>query len=85
MRSVPMLIATALIVTSASAFGATNASQDKPAAASKTDAQGSSDRKYCIQHDSDEATGSRIYSRECRTKAEWASRGVDIDQLSQPE
>ena len=35
--------------------------------------------KYCIQVEP--STGSRISTTECRTKTEWASLGVDVDEL----
>lgn len=35
--------------------------------------------KYCIQVEA--ATGSRINKIECRTRAEWAQLGVDVDQV----
>lgn len=34
---------------------------------------------YCIRFDQD--TGSRINREECRTKKEWALKGVDIDEV----
>jgi cytochrome c5 len=71
-------------LSSASAFAASKtASQEKqPAAMNVADAT-SSDAKYCIANNPDEATGSRIYTRECRTKAEWAKRGVDVAEIQQ--
>ena len=36
--------------------------------------------KYCIQYE--KSTGSRIRGSECLTKAEWAKRGVDVDNLA---
>ena len=35
--------------------------------------------KYCIQYEPD--TGSRLNRVECKTKAEWAKQGVQVDQL----
>lgn len=37
-------------------------------------------QKYCIQYEQD--TGSRINRVECRTKAEWARLGVNVDELT---
>ena len=34
---------------------------------------------FCIRFDQD--TGSRINREECRTKKEWAQKGVDIDEV----
>lgn len=35
--------------------------------------------KYCLEYEN--GTGSRIGHIECRTKAEWAKLGVDVDEL----
>ena len=35
--------------------------------------------KYCIEVEA--STGSRINKTECRTKAEWAHLGVDVDEV----
>ena len=35
--------------------------------------------KYCIQYERD--TGSRLNRVECKTKAQWAKQGVQVDQL----
>ncbi len=35
--------------------------------------------KYCI--DSEPFTGSNITKTECKTKAEWAKEGVNVDEL----
>jgi len=35
--------------------------------------------KYCVKSVTD--TGTRIRVTECRTKAQWAQRGVDVEQL----
>jgi hypothetical protein len=87
MRIVPTLLAVGLVLSSVSAFAATktNNQNKQPAASTAAPAMSSADHKYCIESGDDEATGSRIYTRECRTKAEWAKRGVDIDQMSKPE
>jgi hypothetical protein len=37
-------------------------------------------QKYCLQYEGD--TGSRINHVECKTKAEWARLGIDVDELS---
>jgi len=85
MRIAPTLLAAALILASGTAVAATKSAQDKAPADQKTAAATSPDHKYCIQSNSDEATGSRIYTNECRTKAEWAKRGVDIDDLQKSQ
>lgn len=35
--------------------------------------------KYCIEVEA--MTGSRISKMECRTKAEWAQLGIDVDEV----
>jgi len=60
-----------LILTSAPAAAADPAG-NKTAAQDRT--------KYCIEIEA--STGSRINKMECRTKAEWASLGVDVDEIS---
>lgn len=42
-----------------------------PAAAATADA-----RRYCVV---ETPTGSRLPTKQCRTRAEWAQEGVDID------
>ena len=59
-----MFLAFSLLVTSASAVAAAPAAKDQT--------------KYCLQVEA--STGSRIMKTECRTKAEWAELGVDIDE-----
>lgn len=51
-----------------------------PATAADTTASSQvKDVKYCLN--SEALTGSRMRSTQCLTKAEWARRGVDIDEL----
>ncbi|HKC03738.1 MAG TPA: hypothetical protein VKC17_10590 [Sphingomicrobium sp.] len=57
-------------------LGAAPASAADPAA-KRTAARDQT--KYCIQVEP--STGSRISATECRTKAEWASLGVNVDEL----
>lgn len=45
----------------------------------KTSGQGQ-DKNYCIYFEPE--TGTRISRTECRTKKDWARRGVDIDDLT---
>jgi len=37
------------------------------------------DQTYCIEFKDD--TGSHVSRRECRTRKDWKSRGVDVDDL----
>lgn len=43
----------------------------KPALSEKT--------KYCV--DVEQLTGSRLNMTQCKTRAEWAKEGVDVDEL----
>ncbi|HKP34715.1 MAG TPA: hypothetical protein VJT70_08055 [Sphingomicrobium sp.] len=47
------------------------------AAAVSPKAKAQEQPKYCFQYEQD--TGSRISRMECKTKAEWARLGVDVD------
>lgn len=67
-----LLAVTALALANAPAA----ASQDQKNGA-KT--QATSQQLYCIRFDQD--TGSRINREECRTKKEWALKGIDIDEF----
>jgi hypothetical protein len=69
------VVAISMILASATAAGqATSAS--KPAkAANENQAV-----KYCVE--TEPFTGSKIAKTECKTKAEWAAEGVDVDQLN---
>ncbi|HEX6783399.1 MAG TPA: hypothetical protein VF098_01920 [Sphingomicrobium sp.] len=86
MRALVTLLATGLALSSAAAAAITNTSQEKPIADQKgAPTTPSPSAKYCISQNADEATGTRIYSRECRTKSEWARRGVDIDEMQKQQ
>jgi hypothetical protein len=72
----------ALVLLSSPAFAATdrtNANQPPPSRSA--DSASSPDRKYCLVTDGT-TTDTRIYIRECKTKAEWSKRGVAIDDLT---
>ena len=49
------------------------------AAAPGTKAQ-AQQKRYCLQFDN--AVGTRISRTECKTKAQWAREGIEIDKLS---
>jgi len=59
------IVAFSLLVTAAPAFAGQSAAKDQT--------------KYCMQVEA--STGSRISKTECRTKAEWAQLGVDVDEV----
>jgi len=86
MRPYQHVLTAALILSSAPAFAATRSSAgaNNSAATKPADTSASADRKYCIKPDESQ-TGSRLYTRECRTKADWAKRGVDIDEAAKQQ
>lgn len=51
--------------------------QDKAAPAQRQPA--GKEKMYCLKDDT--VTGTRVAKPECRTKADWAQEGVDIDAL----
>jgi hypothetical protein len=73
----------ALALLSAPAFAATDRTKadQAPPSSQSADSAASPDHKYCLVSD-ETATDTRIHTRECRTKADWARRGVDIDELT---
>ena len=66
----PILTADAGSASAASPGGSSNESA-KPARADNT--------KYCVEVE--QITGSRLNMTQCKTRAEWAKEGVDVDQL----
>jgi hypothetical protein len=70
-----------LALLSAPAFAATDKNNANQPSSKPADSASSPDHKYCLVSDGT-TTDTRIYTRECRTKAEWAKRGVDIDELT---
>ena len=86
MRIVPTLLAAGLVLSASSALAAAKSKDAKqPAANAAAPASQSVDaeRKYCIEQES--YTGSRLYDRQCLTKAEWAKKGIDVDDQSKPD
>jgi hypothetical protein len=69
MQHLAKLAVLALILGAAPATAADSAA--KSAAKDQT--------KYCIQVEP--STGSRISTTECRTKVEWESIGINVDEL----
>jgi hypothetical protein len=41
-------------------------------------ADASKNKKYCLKETD---TGTRLASKDCRTKAEWAREGIDIEEF----
>ena len=84
MRPSHILLA-AFVLSSAPSLAAADASHAATPAASKAAASTASpDRKYCIAPD-ETTTGTRLRIPECKTKAEWAKKGVDIDELTKQQ
>jgi len=69
MSNITKLAALSLILATAPA--AADPAKNKTAAQDQT--------KYCIQVEA--STGSRINKMECRTRADWAQLGVDVDEV----
>ena len=69
-----MTIALGLAVMASPAAARTNTEQQK----AKTTAPSAGEKKYCIAYD--DVVGSRITRTECKTKAEWAKEGIDVDK-----
>ena len=80
------LLLAALAVLSTPAFAATDttAATNAAAASSREKAAQSADRKYCIAPD-ETTTDTRLRVPECRTKEDWAKRGIDIDELQKQQ
>lgn len=81
MKTLFAVIASGLIVASAPGVSA-------PAVAGKSTAgeppsvtkkPRSADTKYCLTYEA--LTGSRIPTRECKTRAQWGAEVVDVDKL----
>lgn len=70
----------AIFAAATMALGATPTVAQISANQTKTEkpAAQSDEKKYCLQYD--DLVGSRITKSECRTKQDWAKRGVDLDE-----
>jgi hypothetical protein len=81
MRILTTLLAAGLALSSTSSFAASKTERQKQQDTTATASAPikSSEQKYCVDQSPDEASGTRIYTHECHTKAEWAKLGVDID------
>jgi hypothetical protein len=67
-------LGTVAIAAAPAAAGTTTKAELKAPAA----AVAQKEKKYCIQETD---TGTRLNSKECRTKAEWAREGVNIEEF----
>ena len=68
----------ALVGTPATAGSSAGEQKAKTAATAKSDS-----KKYCIEYE--KVVGSRISPVACKTKSEWRSEGVDVDDLLRDE
>ena len=59
---------------------ATAAAAPAPAGGKNPKANTDQTLKYCVE--SEPFTGSKVVKTECKTRAEWAKEGVDVDQLA---
>jgi hypothetical protein len=53
-----------------------NTSSTAPAASSEAGNAGEKDKRYCVKST---ITGTRMATKTCLTKQEWADRGIDIE------
>jgi hypothetical protein len=83
-RNHSFLAALAILSTPALAATDTTAANNAAASAPSTKAAPPADRKYCIAPD-ETTTDTRLRIPECRTKADWAKRGIDIDELQKQQ
>lgn len=74
-RTLIIAALTALVATSAAAADR----QSPPAKENRVATEKGKQTKYCLTYE--KTTGSRIEKTECRTKADWAQQGVDLDDL----
>ena len=75
MKSLYAAATLALAAMSANATAQTAQSGNAQTAAAKA----GKDTKYCLTYDN--IVGSRLTKTECRTKADWAREGVDVDRM----
>jgi hypothetical protein len=77
MALIPVGVAVSIIFASAAATSSANPPDKNPAA--KPANSDPAAVKYCVE--TAPFTGSMISKTECKTRAEWAKKGVDVDQL----
>lgn len=75
MKTIVIAIAALAAATAVPAFAAPSATA-KPVADQAEPAKAKA-RKYCV---SEMVTGSRLPIKMCKTRAEWAAEGFDVDQ-----
>jgi hypothetical protein len=75
-RTLIIAALTALVATSPAAAADRKSAPDKE---NRIATEKGKQTKYCLAYE--KTTGSRIERTECRTKAEWAEEGIDLDDL----
>jgi hypothetical protein len=70
-------IAAATLLSSTAATIANDKDSQRPANTAPAKAR-NADPRYCIAYDA--VTGSRVAQQECKTRAQWAKEGVNIDE-----
>ena len=75
-RTLVIAALTALVATSPAAAADR---QSAPAKEDRVATEKGKQTKYCLAYE--KTTGSRVERTECRTKAEWADQGVNLDDL----
>lgn len=78
MAYIQVAVAVSMILASATATAAPKNTQTKAPSAT-TAASADPNFKYCIE--SEPFTGSKVVKTECKTRAEWAKEGVNVDEL----
>ena len=77
-KQIMVALSVALIATPGIARTSSPDAKDKVTADAKVDG-----KKYCIAYD--KVVGSRISETECKTKADWAKQGIDVDKMLRGE
>ena len=72
-RAVAAALASLLFASSASAW-------DNPQSNTVAAKPSTQEKTYCLEFSGD--TGSHVNRLECRTKRQWAQRGIDVENLS---
>lgn len=80
LKSLVTAFGAVLVASGPAAAGTNSKGADKVNASEQTGAsKAAQETKYCIKETD---TGTHLESKECRTKAEWAKEGIDIEQFA---
>jgi len=80
-KGLMIALSTMLVAAAPAAAGTTKAEKvnaSEQTGAAPTAAKDAKEKKYCIKETD---TGTHLESKECRTKAEWAREGIDIEEF----